>query len=175
MDIIYSASFRNWRAFHRAAGDEVCVSLISYYWNIFYKYSHVYLSTFASPHYSVFQHNLHLGKYILMPFSVSFRCCLTGIVVSSCATQDKHIPVHRTSILPLRSQTPPSTPTTIAVSPCNYNVRVSRKHERDRIARSCRSWRIARGRPAPTLQKTYDQGARVWQDVGAIPRARHDR
>ena len=73
MDIIYSASFRNWRAFHRAAGDKVCVSVISYYWNIFYKYIHVYLSTFASPHYLVFQHNLHLGKYILMLFSVSFR------------------------------------------------------------------------------------------------------
>ena len=37
-----------------------------------YIYSHVYLSKIASQHYSVFHYNLHLGKYILMLFSVSF-------------------------------------------------------------------------------------------------------
>ena len=93
MDTSYSASFRKWRVFHRAASDEVCVYVLSYYWNMFYMYSHVYLSKFASQHYTVFHYNLNLWKYILKLFSVSIRYCLTGIIVNLCATQDKHIPV----------------------------------------------------------------------------------
>ena len=43
--------------------------------------------------YCIIQCDLHLGKYILMLFSVSFRYFLTGIVVNVFATQDKHIPL----------------------------------------------------------------------------------